>query len=91
MKTLAKYDVSNQCVIGENIKNVLFGPGKLPGLSRNGPKEQLTTTSGSRGYPTRIFKKNIQMMFSVFLYRVRTFQEEYFCTLTQFYLFGILS
>ena len=63
MKTLAKYDVSNQCVIGENwlnIKNILiFGPGKLPGLSRNGPQEQLTNTSGSRGHPTRTFKKNI--------------------------------
>ena len=39
MKTLAKYHVCNQCVIGEKtFKNILIGPGKLPGLSRNGPQ-----------------------------------------------------
>ena len=38
MKTLAKYHVSNHYVIGEKtFKNTLIGPGKLPGLSRNGP------------------------------------------------------
>ena len=37
MKTLAKYRVSNHCVIVEKkIKNILIGPGKLPGVSRNG-------------------------------------------------------
>ena len=37
MKTLAKYHVCNHCVIGEKtFKNILIGPGKLPGLSRNG-------------------------------------------------------
>ena len=39
MKTLAKYHVCTCCVIGEKIfKNLLNGPGKLPGLSRNGPQ-----------------------------------------------------
>ena len=39
MKTLAKYHVCNHCVIGEKtFKNILFGPFKLPGLSRNGPQ-----------------------------------------------------
>ena len=38
MKTLAKYHVCNHCVIGEKtFKNILVGPGKLPGLSGNGP------------------------------------------------------
>ena len=38
MKTLAKYHVSNHCVIGEKtFENILIGPGKLLGLSRNGP------------------------------------------------------
>ena len=38
MKTLAKYNVCNHCVIGEKtFKNILIGPGNLPGLSRNGP------------------------------------------------------
>ena len=37
MKTLAKYHVSNQCVIGgKTFKNILIGLDKLPGLSRNG-------------------------------------------------------
>ena len=37
MKTLAKYHVSNHCVIGEKtFKNVLIGPDKLPGLLGNG-------------------------------------------------------
>ena len=37
MKILAKYHACNHCVIGENtFKNILIGPGKLPGLSRNG-------------------------------------------------------
>ena len=37
MKTLAKYHICNHCVIGEKtFKNILIGPGKLPGLSRNG-------------------------------------------------------
>ena len=37
MKTLAKYRVCNHCVVGEKtFKNILIGPGKLPGLSRNG-------------------------------------------------------
>ena len=38
MKTLAKCHVCNHCVIGEKaFKNLLIGPGKLPGISRNGP------------------------------------------------------
>ena len=38
MKTLTKYHFCNHCEIGEKIfKNILIGPGKLPGLSRNGP------------------------------------------------------
>ena len=38
MKTLAKYHVCNHCVIGEKtFQNILIGPYKLPGLSRNGP------------------------------------------------------
>ena len=38
MKTLAKYHVRNHCAIGEKtFKNILTGPGKSPGLSRNGP------------------------------------------------------
>ena len=39
MKTLPKYHACNHCVTGENtFKNILIGPGKLPGLSRNGPQ-----------------------------------------------------
>ena len=39
MKTLAKYHVCNHCVIGEKtFVNILIGPCKLPGLSRNGPQ-----------------------------------------------------
>ena len=39
LKTLAKYHVCNHCVIGEKtLKNILIGPGKLPGLLRNGPQ-----------------------------------------------------
>ena len=39
MKTLAKYHVCYHCVIGEKtFKNILIGPGKLPGLSRNRPQ-----------------------------------------------------
>ena len=38
MKTLAKYNACNHCVIGENtFKNMLIVPGELPGPSRNGP------------------------------------------------------
>ena len=37
MITLAKYHVCNHCVIGKKtFQNILIGPGKLPGLSRNG-------------------------------------------------------
>ena len=40
MKALAKYLVCNHCVIGEKtFENILIGPGKLPGLSRNGPQD----------------------------------------------------
>ena len=39
MKTLAKYHVCNHCVTGKKtFTNILIGPGKLPGLSRNGPQ-----------------------------------------------------
>ena len=39
MKILAKHHVCNHCVIGKKtFKNILMGPGKLPGLSRNGPQ-----------------------------------------------------
>ena len=45
METLAKYHVCNHCVIGEKtFKNILIGPGKLPGLSRNGPGPRLLTS-----------------------------------------------
>ena len=38
MKTMAKYNACDHCVIGEKtFKNIIIGPGKLPGLSRNGP------------------------------------------------------
>ena len=38
MKTLAKYHVCNHFVIGEKtFEYILIGPGKLPGLLRNGP------------------------------------------------------
>ena len=40
MKTLPKYHVCNHCVIGEKtFQNILVGPDKLPGLSRNGPQD----------------------------------------------------
>ena len=62
MKTLAKYHVCNHCVIGEKtFKNILIGPGKLPGLSRNGPQDcnhaQATTSLKEmrRSTPTRVF------------------------------------
>ena len=39
MITLAKYHTCNHCVVGEKtFKNILIGPGKLPGLSRNGTR-----------------------------------------------------
>ena len=39
MKTLARYHVCNHCAIVEKtFKNILIVPGKLPGLSRNGPQ-----------------------------------------------------
>ena len=39
MKTLSEYHACNHCVIGEEtFKNILIGPSKLPGLSRNGPR-----------------------------------------------------
>ena len=39
MKTLANYYACYHCVIGEKtFKNILIGPGTLPGLSRNGPR-----------------------------------------------------
>ena len=38
MKALAKYHACNHCVIGEKtFKNILIGPGKSSGLSRNEP------------------------------------------------------
>ena len=41
MKTLAKYHVCNHSVIDEKtFKNIFTGPGKLPGLSRNGPQRR---------------------------------------------------
>ena len=44
MKTLAKYHICNRYVIdGKTFKNILIGPGKLPGLSRNGPLVLLFT------------------------------------------------
>ena len=47
MKTLAKYHVCNHCAIGEKtFKNILIGPGKLPGLSRNGPLEGYSRDPG---------------------------------------------
>ena len=40
MKTLAKCHACNHCVIGElTFENILIGPDKLPGLSRNGPQD----------------------------------------------------
>ena len=37
MKSLPEYHVSNHCVIGKkSFTNILIGPGKLLGLSRNG-------------------------------------------------------
>ena len=51
MKTLAKCHVCNHCVIVEKTlsyyKNILIGPGKLLGLSRNGPQGRVV------GSPTR--------------------------------------
>ena len=44
MKTLAKYHAYTYCLIGEEtFKNtcILIGPGKLPGISRNGPWARL--------------------------------------------------
>ena len=39
IETLPKYHVCNHCVIGEKtFQNILIGPDKLPGLSRNGPQ-----------------------------------------------------
>ena len=49
MKTLAKYHACNHWVIDEKtFKNILIGPGKLPGLSRNGPlgKHSLVLSAG---------------------------------------------
>ena len=38
MKSLAKYYACNHFVIGgKTFKNIVIVPGKLPGLSRNGP------------------------------------------------------
>ena len=57
MKTLAKYHVCNHCVIGEKtFKNILIGPDKSPGLSRNGP--QVTPLS----LQNKDFNSNIKKM-----------------------------
>ena len=41
MKTLANYHFCNDCLIGEKtFQNILIGPGKLPGLSRNGTQDR---------------------------------------------------
>ena len=54
MKTFAKYHVCNHCVIGEKtFKNILIGPGKLPGLSKNGPQ----ATSGPSPKSTNKLKE----------------------------------
>ena len=54
MKTLAKYHVCNHCAIGEKtFKNILIGPGKLPGLSRNGPHAGVHEEHVTRGSPER--------------------------------------
>ena len=46
MKTLAKYHVCNRYVIGgKTFNNILIGPGKLPGLSRNAPQEREPTAN----------------------------------------------
>ena len=47
MITLAKYHACSHRVIGEKIfKNILNGPDKLPGLSRNGPLASIPTNHG---------------------------------------------
>ena len=56
MKTLAKYNACNHCVIGEKtFKNILIGPGKLPGLSRNGPQVILQRGEYSREFVGFLF------------------------------------
>ena len=45
MKTLAKYHICNHFVPAKKtFKNLLIGPGMLPGLSRNGPQVTKHTT-----------------------------------------------
>ena len=57
MKTLAKYHVCNHCVIGEKtFKNILIGPGKLPGLSTNGPQVYPT-----QKYYFRVLQRNLKL------------------------------
>ena len=56
MKTLAKYHVCNHCVIGEKIfKNILIGPGKLPGPSRKGPQARIYLHSFTNNKSSGIF------------------------------------
>ena len=46
MATLATNHFCNHCVISEKTyQNILIGPGKLPGLSRNGPHETVDTVT----------------------------------------------
>ena len=56
MKTLAKCHVFNHCVIGEKtFQNKLIGPGKLPGLSKNGRQALVA----KRAHITLMYGKNI--------------------------------
>ena len=51
MKTLAKCGVCNHYLFGEKtFQNILIGPGKLPGLSRNGPLGRSYFVSTMIGY-----------------------------------------
>ena len=69
MKTLAKYHVSNHCVIGEKIfKNILIGPGKLPALSRNGPLASVRRHFTSKRNEMKINFTNMHNI-NIFLYQ----------------------
>ena len=64
MKTLAKYHVCNHYVFGEKtFKNILIGPGKLQGISRNGPQHQMYCICNiTVGHEITKYKNNVLML-----------------------------
>ena len=71
MKTLAKDHACNHCVIDDKntFKNILIGPGKLPGLSRKGPQGSKAEKSAFTGSGATLLSGfQVQRDFGTLLY-----------------------